>query len=171
MGKLTDDQRSAINARAYARGMSFQREIAELAEYVDGLLLVEQYPRTHFPSKGQRRGVPPGYARVIGKGWCDFIALYYGRGFTFDAKSTTQKSKFRSDKQHQFDKLLKAARRGTQAFYMIRWEFYGTVALHQVHGNMSFPHQFEYGDWAYYTSDTRYGNWLETLVQAVAADW
>jgi len=124
--------------KAQAVGRQWEN-VLEYQANRDGVILVKQYPEVLFTGKGQ--------AHIVSHAWVDYIGLYRGRGFTLEAKSTSNKSRFKAprDRMHQFHTLQQVSG-DVPAFYLVYWQEHGHVEVHLFGQDTIWPHWMEYGE-------------------------
>ena len=77
----------------------------------------------------------PTTARVIGKGWVDYIVFTkYGRSIHFDAKSTSHPQGYSvpTKAKHQVQRLREMAAGQHVAGFVVEWRHHGVVCWHPI---------------------------------------
>jgi len=137
-------------------GQAFEDAVMWEAK-ASGIYVIKQHPETVFVAKGQ--------GRVTGKAWVDFIGIYKGLAFTFDAKTTINKRSWKPPKkfEHQYWNM-KDASPHMPCFYLIEWRYYGQVELFLVRPYSPYPFYCRYGQGNYKVNSLSSG-WFGAIIE------
>ena len=119
--------------KAQSVGEQWEYEIELNFRKLHNIILVKQFPKVKFFGRGT--------AKIIGVGWADYIGMGDGLSFTFDAKTTKNKTslKLPEKTKHQFVSLKHAATAGIFTFYLIHWRTVNKVSINPVKRQDTWP--------------------------------
>lgn len=119
--------------KAQSVGQIWEDIIQTRARQSQEIILIKQHPQVQFYENGR--------SSVIGTAWPDYIALGKNISFTFDAKSTQNKSKLTMphNRRHQFLSLQLAHFAGIPSFYLVYWRSARKITANKVDQTSRWP--------------------------------